>query len=682
MRSVRVPLIVAMWAVAVFALGCGPSTSGGNDNNVTGNDNNNNEAQYECEGDEDGDSICDEFEGKDEGTDTDGDGTPDYQDLDSDDDGIADSIEWGGYYPGQYPADSDSDGVPDFRDEDSDGNGLLDSVDGVADIDGDGIGAFADLDDDGDGISDTLEMGAMPASPVDTDSDGVPDYQDTDSDGDNISDMHETSLDSDEDGIPNYRDLDSDNDTLLDIDEAGDADVNTPPVDTDDDGHPDFRDSDSDNDGLSDGDEVAVGSDPLNPDSDGDGVSDLIEVGAGTDPNDSGDNPQANGDFVFVMPYEAPPEPELDTLDFSTDLSRADLYFLVDVSGSMAPVTANIKTNMETTIAQAMAQIPDLQVGIGSFLYAACANYKVYDHRLDIQADPVVAANTFPAYDSGYESGCCCDEPPLSAMYCTATGFGTSEAANAGVTVPAGIVNEATSPHAPGACAAGFLGYPCFRPGALPIIAVVTDEGFSQYTATSQADTIAALATIGAKTIGIYGVGSWGMAGHDAMMAFMAAQGSVDANGDPLVYDGSGAQASQSVIDAITALSQVPMDIKSIAHDNDDGTDAFGQTDTIDSVAEFVDYMETNMTTAGCSSGWSLDDVDSDGHPDTFLQVTPGNPVCWDIHVKQNDTVPATEYPQVFTATIDVWGDGVTLVDDRTVYFLVPPIIEGPGIPQ
>ena len=45
-------------------------------------------------------------------------------------------------------------------------------------------------------------------------------------------------------------------------------------------------------------------------------------------------------------------------------------------------------------------------------------------------------------------------------------------------------------------------------------------------------------------------------------------------------------QAGDRQDDAITALSQVPMDISSIAEDNDDGTDTFGQTDTIDAIAE------------------------------------------------------------------------------------------------
>ena len=84
--------------------------------------------------------------------------------------------------------------------------------------------------------------------------------------------------------------------------------------------------------------------------------------------------------------------------------------------------------------------------------------------------------------------------------------------------------------------------------------------------------------------------------------------------------------------------------------------------------------METTDTGVICTT-WPTLDSDSDSHDDTHLQVDPGNRVCWDIHVKDNVTVPATTYPQIFTATIHVWGDGVTEVDTRTVFFLVPPTI-------
>jgi hypothetical protein len=678
-----------MLAVFVsWAAGCGPSNSGGGGENENQNENQNTQG---CVGDADEDSICDEYEGREEELDTDGDGTPDFEDLDSDDDGISDKVEWGGEEPGDFPVDSDSDGTPDFQDTDSDGNGIPDAEEGTRDTDGNGILDYADTDDDGDGLLDVVEIGPDPDFPVDSDDDGDPDYQDIDSDGDTIGDAYESSGDTDEDGIPDYLDLDSDNDGLWDDVEAGDDDLDTPPVDTDDDGYADFRDADSDNDGLADGEEDLNGdgvvdpgeTDPTNSDTDGDGVSDLVEVGAGTDPQDGGDNPQANGDFVFVMPYEEQPEPTEDTLDFATDLVKADIYFLVDISGSMSSITAEIKTNMEDTIVTAMTQIPDLQVGIGSFLYAECQNYKTYHHRLDVQPDANVAQTEFPEYSSSYESGCCCDEAPRSAIYCASTGHGTAEAAAAGVTVPNGIANEENCQGQPGPCPAGYLGYPCFRPGALPILIVVTDEGLDQYTATTQQDAITAMDAIGAKIIGVYGVGSWGYDGRDGLEAFATAQGSVDATGDPLVYNGSDGNASQSVVDAITALSQVPMDISSIAQDNDDGTDAHGQTDDIDAVAEFVDHLEATDQGVNCTSGWTMvDGSDSDNFPDTFLQVEPGNRVCWDIYVKENTTVEPTEHPQLFTATIYVYGDEVTEVDFRTVYFLVPPVIEGPGIPR
>jgi hypothetical protein len=47
--------------------------------------------------------------------------------------------------------------------------------------------------------------------------------------------------------------------------------------------------------------------------------------------------------------------------------------------------------------------------------------------------------------------------------------------------------------------------------------------------------------------------------------------------------------------------------------------------------------------------------------------------VCWKVVSKQNTTVPATDMPQLFRATVKVYGDGVTQLDERNVYFLVPP---------
>ncbi|MEM9079223.1 MAG: hypothetical protein AAGC74_00860 [Verrucomicrobiota bacterium] len=134
--------------------------------------------------------------------DTDGDGTFDYLDTDSDNDGLLDSTEG--------TADTDGDGLADYRDRDSDNDGILDSVEGGSDFDGDGLRNAIDPDSDGDGVSDLLE------GESDADVDSSPNYLDTDSDNDGLSDGVEGLLDIDNDGLANYLDTDSDNDSIPD----------------------------------------------------------------------------------------------------------------------------------------------------------------------------------------------------------------------------------------------------------------------------------------------------------------------------------------------------------------------------------------------------------------------------------------------------------------------------------
>ena len=236
--------------------------------------------------DSDNDGITDADEKGPSATprDTDGDGTPDYRDLDSDNDGITDADEKG---PTATPRDTDGDGTPDYRDLDSDNDGITDADEKgpnatPRDTDGDGVPDYRDLDSDNDGISDADEKGPT-ATPRDTDGDGTPDYRDLDSDNDGISDADEkgpsvTPRDTDGDGVPDYRDLDSDNDGISDADEKGPS---ATPRDTDGDGVPDYRDLDSDNDGISDADEKGTGATPK--DTDGDGIPDFRDLDADND---------------------------------------------------------------------------------------------------------------------------------------------------------------------------------------------------------------------------------------------------------------------------------------------------------------------------------------------------------------------------------------------------------------
>ncbi len=630
--------------------------------------------------DEDGDTISDTDEGAFTETDTDMDGTPDYQDQDSDNDGIPDSVEAGDGNPATPPEDADADGTPNFRDDDSDGNGLLDAVEGMGDTDGDGTQDFRDLDNDGDNMGDITEIGGNPSAPVDYDSDGFPDYMDTDSDNDTILDRSETTVDTDEDMIPDYHDDDSDSDTLPDSIEAGDSILETPPVDTDDDGVPNYRDVDSDNDGLSDQWESENGLDPYNEDSDGDSVTDLIEVGAGTDPLDPESNPLSEGNFFFIVPYLEDPEPPRDTLVFSTDIKQADVYFLVDTTGSMWGEVATLRSSISSTVIPGMvASIPDVWVGVGHFDDYPVGSYgsggdESFENLSNINPDPAAAQ----AAASGLPSGSGADSPEshVTGLY----------------TVASGDVSK-TMPMQPApSCGADRFGYPCYRVGAVPIIILISDATFhngpggaynySGVNAPTYAETIAALNAARVKVIGVHS-DSWSDDAHYRQLAFDT--GTVDAGGNPLVYNipGDGSGLGDQVINAVATLAnQVPLDVTTSPRDDD--------TDLVDATI-FIDHIEPNTVDSiedpmhpgvFCVPGLSAIDADGDTLLDTFIDVLPGTSVCFDIYPRMNATVPATEEPQVYMAYVDVIGDDITVLDTRDVYFLIPPVIEGPGGPD
>jgi len=261
--------------------------------------------------DVDGNGVDDSMEP----TDTDGDGTPDYLDLDSDNDGILDTLE-DATTPALTGTDTDGDGIDDAIDVDQTG-GVDTNADGIddsmepTDTDGDGTPDYLDLDSDNDGILDTLEdTTTPPLTGVDTDGDGIDDAIDvdvtagTDTDGDGIDDAMQPT-DTDGDGIPDFQDIDADNDGIPDnsedttdtdgdgIDDALDVDITLgadvdgngiddamEPTDTDGDGVADFLDVDSDKDGIPDILED-VDTPPLSGvDTDGDGIDDAIDVNA------------------------------------------------------------------------------------------------------------------------------------------------------------------------------------------------------------------------------------------------------------------------------------------------------------------------------------------------------------------------------------------------------------------
>lgn len=649
-------------------------------------------------GDSDGDTISDFHEGRaaSGSVDTDADGTPDYLDTDSDGDGIPDSVEAGDASLTTPPVDTDLDGTPDFRDLDSDANGVPDRVEGDSDQDGDGRPAFRDFDNDEDGLDDVFEIGPDPSSPRDTDGDGTPDYFSEDCDGDTIADLEEGLLDTDGDGTPDLYDLDSDDDTWSDAEEAGDDDWRTRAIDTDGDGIPDFRDPDSDGDGLSDRAERVAGTNPRRADTDGDGVSDLIEVGAGTDPLDPTDNPRARGDFVFVVPYEQPPDPVRDTLGFETTLREADVYFLMDNTNSMGPTIVALQAALTATlIPEIRAAIPNAWFGVGGFDDYPIGGYGWPTAGIDtagIQHDApffqyapmtespaaVQAAVNHYRENNGNDG----PESAVAALYAAVTRDNL-----------AGYARFPGNVSTPPTCAAGRYATACFRPSAVPILVVMTDQNqhnaptctFAScpYIGVPGAPTwtqmTGALAAIDARVVGI-ATGS----GATAFLNRLIADTTI-ANGAPgpaaqyVLSAPNGSGLSGAVADAVLRAALVPIDASAQASDVDD------PGESVDAIAAFVDHLVARTTSApglSCATGLATYDrpgIDDDDHHDTFRTVVPGTSVCFDIVPRSNVTVRPTLSPQLFRARIRVLGDGFTPLDERIVYFLVPPRIPEPN---
>ncbi|MCB9596354.1 MAG: hypothetical protein H6719_26765 [Sandaracinaceae bacterium] len=653
------------------------------------------DAGFDVFGDSDGDTISDVHEGRmaSGGVDTDGDGAPDYLDPDSDGDGILDVDEAGDSSVSTSPIDTDFDGIPDFRDTDSDGNGILDGVEGTSDQDGDSRPAFRDFDNDEDGLDDATEIGGDPTMPQDHDGDGVADYNSPDSDGDTIADLIEGLIDTDGDGTPDIYDLDTDGDGFTDAEEAGDTDWMTPPIDTDGDGTFDFRDPDSDADGLSDAAERAAGTNPRLADSDGDGVSDLIEVGAGTDPLNAADNPRSRGDFVFVVPHLAPPDPTRDTLQFDTSLQEADIYFLMDNTGSMGGTISALQAGLTSTvIPDIRARIPNAWFGVGGFDDYPRGTYGGVNVRTDavgiihdqaffqyttMTSSTTAAQTAVNRYGTnwGYDG----PESGVAALYA----LGSRDTLSGYARFPG---NVSTAP----TCPSGYTGMACFRPTAVPIVIVMTDVDqhnsptcSCDYSGVPGAPTwtqmTTALSTINARVVGI-----WTAAGAQSFLNRLVTDTTI-ARGAPgpassyVLSAPSGSGLSTAVTDAVRRAAAVPLDVSAQA------TDLMDPGETIDAVAAFLDHLETRTTPAAgltCTTGLSTYDragIDADSFHDTFQRVTPGTPVCFDIVPKMNTTVPPTLSPQLFRAQVTVIGDGFTPLDSRIVFFLVPPRIPDPN---
>ncbi len=559
-------------------------------------------------------------------------------------------------------------------DNDRDGDTILDVDEGSGgvDTDGDTIPDSEDSDSDNDRIPDAVEAGDgdCRTPPRDSDGDTVPDYGDRDSDDDTIADRDEGAWDRDDDTIPNYLDDDADGDGYPDAVEAGDNDAVTPPRDTDRDGLPDFLDIDSDGDGLSDAQEREAGTDPLDADTDDDGWDDLAEWAHPTaDPLDPRSGIPAD-DYYLVLPPDGPIEER--ALRFGTDIRVADVFFLVDTTGSMGGEIEAVKRNLRSVIIpEIRRRIPDAAIGVGIHADFAVSPYgsgrdKAFElfQRMTLDATEAQNAVNLIVLNSGDDW----PESQTEAIYQTATGEGL------GSWVP---------PYAAPDC----RGAPCWRSGALPIIVLITDAPFhngppgtiaSPYTGITPPphtweQAIAAVHGIRGKVIGLCSEGGVGGQGWYDLEATVVATGAVDSDGRPIIFDiGAGGEAlTASVVDAIETLAtKVPFDVDTFTEADPAyplGVDTRCFVRRISPVRWFGPTGIENDPAAARRMDAS-----------TFYHVLPGTRVEFNVQFQNAGCYAGDSEARLFVAAIVVRGDNVMRLDERIVLIIVPAV--GPPI--
>ncbi len=517
----------------------------------------------------------------------------------------------------------------------------------------------------------------------------------TDSDRDGIADIDEGRMDpggprdSDLDGTPDYLDTDSDGDGLADSREAGDAEPGTPPVDSDRDGTPDFLDLDSDSDGLSDADEASARClDPTRQDTDGDGQTDLAEVTAGTDPCD----PDSRiPEFFYILPKDDPGGESAATLVFDTNIRRADVHFSMDTTGSMGGEIDNLQSALRTTVIPGIqAGIPDTAFGVSEFEDFPISPFgsptcrgapdRPFGLLQQITTDATLVDRAIRLLDMPLGCGADLPESSYEALYQIADG--------GGVDWPGGSVPPFTPDGAtPGGGTIGGVG---FRADAFPIVIHITDdvphlardyEARGITDAHSRSDVVDAMAAIRARMIGIASRLEARAPLEDLAIATGAVipptAGTCPTGVDgrardtvvlpdgtetcPLVFDArmNGSGLSDTLVDAVNALvTAIRLDTVSIR--------------VVGDVHGFIraTIPRSAVPPPGADPP-TVADLDGDSIFDSFVGVTPGTVVEFTV-LAYNDTVPQTDVDQVFTVTLQVIGDGVTVLDEQPVTIIVP----------
>tara|TARA_R110002096_G_scaffold77896_12_gene183570 strand:- start:77025 stop:78803 length:1779 start_codon:yes stop_codon:yes gene_type:complete len=436
-------------------------------------------------------------------------------------------------------------------------------------------------------------------------------------------------------------------------------------------------------------------------------------------------------DFFFVLPHEDAAGPQDKPLAFGTDVPAADVFFLMDTTGSMGGEIGNLQNALNTTVVPGIqAQIADTQFGAGvaeDFPVSPYGSLVAFDDCFSGSNNPdqpfklfqeitndiaaVTIAVDAMSTPSGSPIGCGNDlaESNIEGLYQAATG--------------AGLSGPGATSVAANTSGIGGVG---FRDGTMPIIVQITDafshapgestfcptvgddngyEGVVAAAAHTRAETKLALDNICGRVVGIAPVGggldpicegqgdledfatstnarvppqAWDVPSRPSGCA--VGQCCTDFNGTgrapdgdglcPLVFrvDSSGTGLGGHAVTGINMLTRFAT--------FDVNTETAGETESTTgtplasgTTAQFIKSI-TPVAFTLPQAPPTLPDPSFNATE--FQDVTPGTIVEFDVRAF-NDFVPATTEAQIFKAAIRVVAGGCTDLDERDVLILVPP---------
>lgn len=353
-------------------------------------------------------------------------------------------------------------------------------------------------------------------------------------------------------------------------------------------------------------------------------------------------------------------------VDLATDasLQRADVFFLLDTTGSMKEEIEEIRHRLRDDIAPLIREtFPDVEFGVGTFsdfpfpeFYYGSLGDRPFVLELEMTADLGAVQASLDRIETTV--GLDPPESQVEALYQVATGAGLGRYVQGSL-----------------GCSSGGFGAPCFRDDAEPVVLLFTDAPFhngprdllvDRYVPGlidpephSYDDALDALLDGRIRVIGLWS----GPPDHRdrSDIALTAGDtGARDQRGEPIVFDigEDGERLGDGVVKSLSDFAAAAIFDVTVAALDPDPADAIDVTAFVAAV---------RPVSADPENG--IDGLDVDAGK--FLGVRAGTTVVFEVLLRADAIVPGDE-PQPFGLTLQFRGDEAIFLGERDVIVVVP----------